>query len=149
MPDIVNNYTNEQLGSAAYKDSGTASDETPLNSDLGTMALVDKQASPADTTAGRGLTTDTTHVAAGVLYTEANYQPDKDDGLNSPRWMKNISGGSHTFDVSYPAAQLQWAYATTSGVVTGSGATSPAGTWKQITGRTLASNEFGLYVRTI
>ena len=73
MPNIVNNYTNEQLASAAYKDTGAASDEVPLNSDLGTASLVNVgtasteiplnsdlgtastanvQTSPTDTTAG-------------------------------------------------------------------------------------------------
>ena len=52
MPSIVNNYTNEQLASAAYKDTGTASDEVPLNSDLGTASAANVQTSPTDTTAG-------------------------------------------------------------------------------------------------
>lgn len=56
----------------------------PQDLGFGTMAYVDAQASPTDATAGRGLTTDTTHVAAGALYTEANYQPNAAQGLNDP-----------------------------------------------------------------
>lgn len=75
MPDIVNNYTNEQLEDAAYKKTGLDPSEIPLNSDLGTAAYSDIQTSPSDATAGAVLNNETTHIGGNENWTSANLSP--------------------------------------------------------------------------
>ena len=138
-------FTNLTFGTAAYVDVGTDSDQIPLNSDL-------KSAAFADTgllTGNVPTADDLSMVGETVNYTGGNYQPDDANGLGSPRWMANRSGGVHTLNSSFPASQVEWALASVSGVVVSTGATSPSGSWKNVSGRDLSDNEFGLYVRGI
>lgn len=119
------------------------------NLGLGDSALTTEQTSPADATSGRGLTTDTTHVAAGVLYTGANYQPEDDTGspLGVVKLMKNISGGSIANGASVSGSSLDLVRFDASSIIDAGG--TPTGTWKCVHGRSLSNNFTGEFVRTV
>jgi hypothetical protein len=68
-------------------------------------------------------------------------------GMGTLRLMKNISGGSITNSTLVSGASLQFAFANTSGVITGSG-NSPSGTWKQVAALSIADTAFGYFTRT-
>lgn len=66
--------------------------------DTTNMAALLAQTSPTDPTAGRGLTTDSTHTTAGVLYTGGNLNPNVFGGLAASDFI------GHGYAVSTTAA---------------------------------------------
>lgn len=105
------------------------------------------QTSPSDATAGRVLTTDSTHTAAGVLYTGANFEPSVLGGLGVMRIMKNVSGATIGSGATVAASALEYAYF--SGTTISSTTTAPSvGTFTQRVGTGLLNNNFGYFVRT-
>jgi len=94
MPNIVNNYTNEQLASAAYKDTGAASDEVPLNSDLGTAATANVQTSPTDTTADALMAVGAFGLGGYVISADTDY--DSGDYLVGGNYITPSSAMSNT-----------------------------------------------------
>lgn len=95
------------------------------------MASKLAQTSPADATADRGLTTETTHLTAGVLYTGANYQPDVSQGVGVVRLMQNNSGGNIADQQQVSGTNLLVVFFVGS-VLTAS--IAGIGTWKMVSG---------------
>lgn len=135
------------FGTAAYVNTGTASNEIPLNSDLGTASTKDVQTSPTDATAGRLLNNETTEIGGFVNYTGANYQPEISLGLGVVRIMSNKTGANVLDGSEISGANLRVSVVLSSGAWTAT-ATAPTGTWKHVSGVTIANNEFGYFTRT-
>lgn len=113
----------------------------------GTMATVEKQTSPTDATAGRGLTTDSTHTAAGVIYTGVNYQPEISLGRGVPRLMRNKSGGTHTDGQTGIAGSDLLMLFINSTLGINQNNTGFSGTWTCVQGHSLGDDDGGYYVR--
>jgi len=62
--------------------------------------------------------------------------------------MMQMTGGSVNNNSTTAGSNLKTAIANTSGVVTVSGASTQSGTWTNISGSTVGSGAFGLFVRT-
>jgi hypothetical protein len=114
------------LGTAALVDTGTASGNVPLNSDLGNASLDDKTSSGA------------------VLWDDGNYQPEVSLGLGVVRIMKNNSGTFIGSGGTVAGSDLEALFVNTAGALIVSGVVSPTGTWKNVGGGTIG-DQFGWY----
>jgi hypothetical protein len=135
------------FGTAAYVNTGTDPAEIPLNSDLGTAAYANVQTSPTDATAGAVLNNETTSIGGFVNYTEANYQPDSQNGINAEMLCQNISGVSITDTVD--GASLKPVTTDSSGNLNATVATMGGGTtWrKKYIAGPVANNLIALFIR--
>jgi len=80
------------------------------------------------------------------IWHTGNLDPTVDSGLNVPRLMKNVSGGSIANNASVGGASLAYAFGTNVGALGGGG--TPVGTWVAVLGKSsIAANEFGYFVR--
>ena len=148
MPDIVNNYTNEQLASAAYRNTGVDPDQVPLNSDLGTASTADVQTSPTDATAGAVLNNETTSIGGFVNFTEANYQPETFNGLGVVKKLKNNSGGSIANGATVSGSLLAHYFVDATGTLIEAGATGGSGTtWMNVSGSNVGNGNGVEFVR--
>lgn len=146
MPDIVNNYTNEQIASAAYKDTGVDPDQVPLNSDLGTASTADVQTSPTDATAGAILNNETTSIGGFLNYTGANYQPEERGGLGVPTEIRNNSGASIATGATAIGSLLRVIVRDSNGVVTSSAALNASHVYENV-GVTCPDNQLTTFLR--
>ena len=112
----------------------------------GTAAYADVQSSPTDTTAGRLLNNETTEIGGFVNYTGANYQPEISLGFGVARIMSNKTGANVLDGTEISGANLRVSVVLSSGAWTAT-ATTPTGTWKHVSGATIANNEFGYFTR--
>ena len=109
------------VGTAAFVDTGLLTGNVPTADDL-------------------------SMVGQTINYTGGNYQPDLASGIGSPRFMKNISGGTISNSGSVSGSSLQYAQGSTSGALFGAN-TPNSGAWTNVSGANLSANEFGLFVR--
>lgn len=82
------------------------------------------------------------------VWTSGTLNQEATGGLRVRQWMRNMTGGNIGDSGIVAGSSLDFAKANTSGVVVAVGA-SPTGSWKNVTGATLADNEFGEFVRTV
>lgn len=80
------------------------------------------------------------------IFHSANMQPDLFNGLNSPRLMRNVSGAFIGDNDNTAGSGLRFCDFSAAGVLTAS-ATAGTGTWKNVSGTSLADTEYGLFVR--
>lgn len=110
-----------RLGDAGSVDTGTSKGQIPLSEDLNMNS-------------------------GETNYTSGNIQPEIFDGELTKGLMRNISGGAHGNNASFPGSQLELCRFTSAGAIQQI-AGSPSGTWKNVNNGQIASNEYGMYVR--
>ena len=140
--NIINaNFTN--AAHAASYEVGTAAGQIPRNSDLPTFG----NAAQADTGTATGQipTADDLGIVGETNYTSGNYEPGTFSGLNVAQMCRVVTG-TISAGASTDGSNLRGAYGDSSGVLQAGVAMS--GTWLNVAGVGLASNEFGLFVRT-
>jgi hypothetical protein len=116
---------NSDLGSASTKDTGTGSANVPLNSDLGNASLKN-----AGILTGQLPTSDDLNmVGASNNWTNLSLGIFGDFGFGTSLLMKNVSGGLIAQGQNVAAANLQFVFFSSSGVLTVSGFTV-LGTYK-------------------
>jgi hypothetical protein len=117
--DDIQAHASPGLGKAAWRDNGTASDEVPLNSDLGELAYLDEGDGDCDTL--DGLEADEIIEAAAVvpgnLLVNGDFErwqegtpwasPDNTDGVYfADQWVALYEGASDTVDIEKVTASL-------------------------------------------
>ena len=112
----------------------------------GTAATTDIQTSPADTTTGRGVTTDALGANGGPVFDGSTYQPESSLGLGVVRLMANTSGGNVSDGLGLSGVNLKITLINSSGDFFESGIAVP-GTWKNITGTVVNDDYRGYFVR--
>mgnify|MGYP003634981708 CR=1 FL=1 len=133
---------NGDFGTAARVDTGTGANDVPLNSDLGSASLVDTGLLTGNVPTANQLSM----VGQTVNYTGANYQPANFDGLNAVRIMENNSAVNIVFDGVVSSSSLRYCRITNGSVLEPLG-TAVSGSWKNVTGATIAPDYFGMFVR--
>lgn len=112
---------------------------------LGDSQGYDIQASPSDSTSGRILTNETTHIGGNVNYTGANYQPETSNGIGVVKRMSNNSGSSIPGQATVSGSSLLFFQSDSTGSSVSAG--SATGTWKNVTGLAIAASNRGDFVR--
>ena len=129
-------------GTASLVDTGTDASNVPLNSDLGSASLVNTGLLTGNVPTANQLSM----VGQTVNYTGANYQPANFDGLNAVRIMENNSAVNIVFDGVVSSSSLRYCRITNGSVFEPLG-TAVSGSWKNVTGATIAPDYFGMFVR--
>lgn len=128
-------FRHVRLGEAGSVDTGTASDEVPLNSDL-TDVLRDSDI--GQTVAGLS-------TPLAINTDSGNFNNSVFEGVNSRMFIINNSGGNIANNAVVAGSSLRLAFSNTSGVILGGAALT--GTYRNVTGQTLATNEGGTFVK--
>jgi hypothetical protein len=134
--------TDLALGTAAYEDIGTAPDQVPLNSDLGSASLIDTGLLTGNVPTADELSM----VGETVNYTGANYQPEIFDGLNVPMLFKNNSGGSVAAGATAAGPDLEPYFISSTGAASPSGA-AMSGTYENTSGFSCDSLRGGQFTK--